>query len=139
VLISGDMLLPRISTNVSVYALTPDDDLLGWFLDSLNRFKDLPDDTLVLPSHGHPFRGIRARIDQLEQHHRERCDALLNEIRTPRCAGELLSTLFPRELDTHQVMFAMGEAIAHLNYLVARGEAQKVGDRKGIIRFEKTA
>ncbi|MBD5801258.1 Hydroxyacylglutathione hydrolase [Azoarcus sp. Aa7] len=139
VLISGDMLLPRISTNVSVYALTPDDDLLGWFLESLNRFKDLPDDTLVLPSHGHPFRGIRARIEQLDVHHRERCDALLDEIKTPRSAGELLSTLFPRELDTHQVMFAMGEAIAHLNYLVARGEVRKVGDRTGIIRFEKSA
>lgn len=139
VLISGDMLLPRISTNVSVYALTPDDDLLGWFLESLNRFKDLPDDTLVLPSHGHPFRGIRARIEQLNVHHRERCDALLDEIKTPHSAGELLSTLFPRELDTHQVMFAMGEAIAHLNYLVARGEVRKVGDRTGIIRFEKSA
>ncbi|AYH42217.1 MBL fold metallo-hydrolase [Azoarcus sp. DN11] len=139
VLISGDMLLPRISTNVSVYALTPEDDLLGWFLESLNRFKDLPDDTLVLPSHGHPFRGIRARIAQLEAHHRERCSALLKEIETPRSAGELLSTLFPRELDTHQVMFAMGEAIAHLNYLAARGEARRVGDRTSIIRFEKTA
>lgn len=139
VLISGDMLLPRISTNISVYALSPDDDLLGWFLESLKRFKDLPDDTLVLPSHGHPFRGIRARVDQLEAHHRERCDALLNEIQTPRSAGELLSTLFPRELDTHQVMFAMGEAIAHLNYLGARGEVRRVGDPTGIIRFEKTA
>jgi glyoxylase-like metal-dependent hydrolase (beta-lactamase superfamily II) len=139
VLISGDMLLPRISTNVSVYALTPDDNLLGWFLDSLQRFKDLPDDTLVLPSHGHPFRGIRARIEQLEAHHRERCDALLGVIHTPRSAGELLSTLFPRELDTHQVMFAMGEAIAHLNYLAARGEARRVADHEGITRFERTA
>ncbi|BAL22854.1 MBL fold metallo-hydrolase [Azoarcus sp. KH32C] len=137
VLISGDMLLPRISTNVSVYAATPNDDPLGWFLDSLQRIKDLPDDTLVLPSHGHPFRGIRARIAQLEAHHRERCDALLGEIGTPRSAGELLSTLFPRELDTHQVMFAMGEAIAHLNYLVARDEARKVAGQDGIIRFAR--
>ncbi|NMG75824.1 MBL fold metallo-hydrolase [Aromatoleum diolicum] len=138
VLISGDMLLPRISTNVSVYAATPDDDPLGWFLDSLQRIKDLPDDTLVLPSHGHPFRGIRARIEQLETHHRERCDALLDVIHSPRSAGELLLTLFPRELDTHQVMFAMGEAIAHLNYLVARGEARRVADQEGITRFERT-
>ncbi|MCK0505884.1 MBL fold metallo-hydrolase [Aromatoleum anaerobium] len=139
VLISGDMLLPRISTNVSVYAATPNDDPLGWFLDSLNRFKDLPDDTLVLPSHGRPFRGIRARIAQLETHHRERCDELLGAIGMPGSAADVLSTLFPRELDTHQVMFAMGEAIAHLNYLVKRNEARRLISDDGTIRFERIA
>jgi len=139
VLISGDMLLPRISTNVSVYAATPDDDPLGWFLESLNRIKDLPDDTLVLPSHGRPFRGIRARVEQLEAHHRDRCDELLGVIGTPASAAEVLSTLFPRELDTHQVMFAMGEAIAHLNYLVDRQRARRLDGREGAIRFERIA
>jgi glyoxylase-like metal-dependent hydrolase (beta-lactamase superfamily II) len=139
VLISGDMLLPRISTNVSVQAGTPDADPLRWFLDSLNRFKDLPDDTLVLPSHGLPFRGIRARVAQLEAHHRERCDALLDAFTTPRTAAELLPTLFPRELDTHQVMFAMGEAIAHLNYLVGKEALRSSADPDGTIRFERIA
>jgi glyoxylase-like metal-dependent hydrolase (beta-lactamase superfamily II) len=139
VLISGDMLLPRISTNVSVYAATPDDDPLGDFLASLHRIKDLPEETLVLPSHGRPFRGLRARIEQLEAHHRERCAALMAEIHAPRSAGELLSTLFARELDTHQVMFAMGEAIAHLNYLVRRGALHRRVDCDGMIRFERTA
>jgi glyoxylase-like metal-dependent hydrolase (beta-lactamase superfamily II) len=139
VLISGDMLLPRISTNVSVYAATPDDNPLGWFLDSLHRIKDLPEDTLVLPSHGRPFRGISARIEQLEAHHRDRCDELLRELTSPRTAGEVLSTLFPRELDTHQVMFAMGEAIAHLNYLVARGEVSRLASHDGLVRFERIA
>ena len=138
VLISGDMLLPRISTNVSVYAATPDDDPLGWFLDSLNRIKDLPDDTLVLPSHGRPFRGIRARVDQLEAHHRARCGELLGAIGSPRNAADVLSTLFPRELDTHQVMFAMGEAIAHLNHLVHKKEARRLAD-DGMVRFERIA
>lgn len=139
VLISGDMLLPRISTNVSVFAATPNDDPLGWFLDSLRRINHLPDDTLVLPSHGRPFRGIRARVGQLIEHHRERCAALLNECGTARSAGELLSTLFPRELDTHQVMFAMGEAIAHLNHLEKLGELRKVAEDDGAIRFIKTS
>ena len=137
VLISGDMLLPRISTNVSVYAATPDDDPLTWFLESLQRIKDLPDDTLVLPSHGKPFRGLRARIDQLEAHHRERCDALIAALDVPRSAAELLTTLFPRELDTHQVMFAMGEAVAHLNYLAARKEVARQVDREGRTRFAR--
>lgn len=139
VLISGDMLLPRISTNVSVFAATPNDDPLTWFLESLHRIKDLPDDTLVLPSHGKPFRGLKARIDQLEAHHRERCDTLLEVLDVPRTAAEILSTLFPRELDTHQVMFAMGEAVAHLNYLAVRKEVVRRVDHEGLIRFEKNA
>ncbi|MDO9596996.1 MAG: MBL fold metallo-hydrolase [Azoarcus sp.] len=139
VLISGDMLLPRISTNISVYAATPNDDPLGWFLDSLRRINHLPEDTLVLPSHGKPFRGIRARVEQLIEHHRERCAALLNECGTARSAGELLGTLFPRELDTHQVMFAMGEAIAHLNHLEKQGALRKVEDDNASIRFIKTS
>lgn len=139
VLISGDMLLPRISTNVSVFAATPNDDPLGWFLHSLQRIKALPDNTLVLPSHGQPFRGLKARIEQLELHHAERCEALLAVMDVPRHAGELLSTLFARKLDTHQVMFAMGEAIAHLNYLVIRGKVRRLASSDGMIRFERTS
>ncbi|ANQ83478.1 MBL fold metallo-hydrolase [Azoarcus olearius] len=138
VLVSGDMLLPRISTNISVYAATPDDDPLGWFLDSLRRISHLPDNTLVLPSHGRPFKGIRARVAQLIAHHRERCDALVAACTQPRSAADLLGTLFARALDTHQVMFAMGEAIAHLNYLVKRGELCRVGNPETGIRHTIT-
>jgi glyoxylase-like metal-dependent hydrolase (beta-lactamase superfamily II) len=135
VLISGDMLLPRISTNVSVPAATPEADPLAWFLDSLQRFSHLPAETLVLPSHGRPFRGIAARVEELVQHHDERCVALRAACQAPRSAGELLSTLFPRELDTHQVMFAMGEAIAHLNRLVVRREIRQVMGDDGVVRY----
>lgn len=135
VLISGDMLLPRISTNVSVAAATPEADPLAWFLDSLQRFRHLPQETLVLPSHGRPFRGIGTRVEELVRHHDERCAALRAACQAPRSAGELLPTLFPRELDTHQVMFAMGEAIAHLNHLVARREIRQVEGDDGIVRY----
>ncbi|NTV10697.1 MAG: MBL fold metallo-hydrolase [Zoogloea sp.] len=135
ILISGDMLLPRISTNVSVYAGTPHDDPLGRFLDSIGGFAHLPDDALVLPSHGKPFRGIAARVAQLQEHHAARCAELLAACQAPQSAGELLGTLFPRQLDTHQVMFAMGEAIAHLNYLALRGAVRRTQGSDGIVRF----
>lgn len=137
VLISGDMLLPRISTNVSVHAAAPLDDALGWFLSSLQRIIDLPDETLVLPSHGMPFRGIRARVEQLQAHHAERCTALIEALDSPMSAAEVLPKLFPRELDNHQVMFAMGEAIAHLNHLAHRHDARRIEDAHGTIRFER--
>jgi glyoxylase-like metal-dependent hydrolase (beta-lactamase superfamily II) len=139
ILISGDMLLPRISTNVSVFAATPHDDPLGLFLTSLQRIKHLPDSTLVLPSHGNPFRGLGLRIAQLEAHHAERCELLLSTLDGPRNAGEMLATLFTRELDTHQILFAMGETVAHLNYLVNRGQVVRQVADDGTVKFERTA
>ena len=137
VLISGDMLLPRISTNVSVFAATPNDDPLGRFLDSIRAFRQLPETTVVLPSHGSPFRNIGLRVDQLVEHHDARCAELLAACTGPRSAGELLGILFPRELDTHQVMFAMGEAIAHLNHLEHKGAVCRFVGNDGILRFVK--
>jgi glyoxylase-like metal-dependent hydrolase (beta-lactamase superfamily II) len=134
-LIAGDMLLPRITTNVNVPATTPEDDSVMRFLQSVRRFARLPSDTLVLPSHGLPFRGVQARVAQLEVHHVER-DALLAEhLAEPRCAAELLGVLFPRELDMHQLMFAMGETIAHLNHLVHRVRAERRVGEDGVVRF----
>jgi glyoxylase-like metal-dependent hydrolase (beta-lactamase superfamily II) len=136
VLISGDMLLPRISTNISVMASTPEADPLGLFLASIERLRELPEDTLVLPSHGRPFRGLQARIDQLQAHHAHRCELLLDACRgTPKSAAELISVLFDREIpDPHQTMFAMGESIAHLNYLEHQGSMKRIIEN-GSIRY----
>ena len=127
VLISGDMLLPKISTNVSVWAPEPDGDPLGRFLDSIATFETLPPDTLVLPSHGLPFRGIAVRVAQLRAHH----DARLSELAAaaeaapaPVSAADVVPVLFRRELDLQQRYFAMGEAIAHLNRLWHAGPAR---------------
>ena len=135
VLISGDMVLPRISTNVGVHAVAPDDDGLAEFLDSLAVLSHLPGDTLVLPSHGLPFHGLQPRIAALGAHHDDRCAELLAAMDEPRTAAELLPVLFSRPLDTFQTMFAMGEAIAHLNHVLHRNQVRKVEASDGIIRF----
>ena len=136
VLIAGDMLLPRISTNVSAYAAAPVLDTLQLYLDSIDRLAELPEETLVLPSHGRPFRGIRARVAELHAHHDARCADLLAACAAgPRCAGDLLEVLFGRPIDDpHQTLFAMGEAIAHLNYLEARNRLQRSSEN-GIIHY----
>jgi glyoxylase-like metal-dependent hydrolase (beta-lactamase superfamily II) len=137
VLISGDMLLPKISTNIAVFAATPDADALGWFLDSLDRLaREIPASTLVLPSHGLPFVGVQPRVEALRAHHEERLRALEETCEeAPKSAAELLETLFPRALDTHQTMFAMGEAIAHLNHLEQAGRLSRSIDADGVIRY----
>ena len=134
--IAGDMLLSTISTNVSVWSIDPEGDPLRLFLESIARYRELPEDVLVLPSHGKPFRGAHLRVEQLEKHHAARFGELkqaLNE--KPKSAGELLGVLFRRPLDTHQTFFAMGEAIAHLHYLYYAGEASRAVGSDGVMRY----
>ena len=135
VLVAGDMLLPRISTNVSVDHLEPEANPLALFLASLERMRALPAHTLVLPSHGKPFRGLHARIDRLQQHHADRLgDVMAACTQSPRTAAELLPVLFKRPLDVHQTTFAMGESIAHLNALWHAGRLQRQCEQ-GVYRF----
>jgi glyoxylase-like metal-dependent hydrolase (beta-lactamase superfamily II) len=138
VLISGDMLLPKISTNVSVWPPEPDGDPLGRFLQSIAAFETLPPDTLVLPSHGLPFRGIPVRVGELRAHH----DARLSELSmavaaapAPVSAADVVPVLFRRELDLQQRYFAMGEAIAHLNRLWHRRLVARTVAPDGSVRF----
>jgi glyoxylase-like metal-dependent hydrolase (beta-lactamase superfamily II) len=134
-IIAGDMLLSTISTNVSVWSIDPEGDPLRLFLDSIARYRELPGDVLVLPSHGKPFRGAHRRVEQLEQHHRDRLSELTESLKSPKSAAELLGVLFRRPLDAHQTFFAMGEAIAHLHYLYYAGRAQRTLGNDGIMRY----
>jgi glyoxylase-like metal-dependent hydrolase (beta-lactamase superfamily II) len=135
-LISGDMVLPRISTNVSVHASEPEANPLQLFLTSLLRYLDLPESTLVLPSHGKPFTGLATRIAQLQNHHHERlADILLTAQDNALSAADTLPILFQRKLDTHQMTFAMGEALAHLHHLWMDGKLERSLDQAGVQRF----
>ena len=139
VLISGDMVLPRISTNVSVVDVEPEADPLRLYLDSIERFRGLPGDTLVLPSHGKPFIGLQVRIDQLQQHHRDRfADVLAACAERPHSAADLLPVLFKRSLDLHQTMFAMGESVAHLHTLAYQGRLRGGPGPDGVWRYSTT-
>ena len=138
VLISGDMVLPRISTNVSVFAVEPEANPVQLYLDSLGKYRALPKDTLVLPSHGKPFRGLHTRIGQLHDHHRDRLAEVVAACATPQSAADIVPVMFRRALDAHQLTFAMGEALAHLHKLWFDGVLLRETGRDGIIRFHTT-
>ncbi len=135
VLISGDMVLPRISTNVSVFAVEPEGNPLQLYLDSLGKLSHLPADTLVLPSHGRPFRGLHTRIGQLRDHHSARLAEVMQACRTPMSAVDIVPIMFRRPLDAHQLSFALGEALAHLHKLWFDGILLRSNGADGIIRF----
>ncbi|MES2508375.1 MAG: MBL fold metallo-hydrolase [Pseudomonadota bacterium] len=138
VLISGDMVLPRISTNVSVYEQEPEADSLRLFLTSIARFLPLDSTTLTLPSHGKPFRGLQTRIVQLQDHHRDRLAEVMEACTEKPCSGaDILPIMFKRKLDLHQTTFAMGEAVAHLHLLWHEGRLKRGLGADGVYRFSK--
>ena len=140
VLIGGDMMLPRISTNVSVYEQEPEANALVQFLDSIDRFKALPADTLVLPAHGKPFTGMHRRIEQLHEHHEARLAEVLQACSGRACsAADILPVLFKRALDLHQTTFAMGESVAHLHALWFDKKLRRTKDAGGVYRFTAIA
>lgn len=137
VLIAGDMLLPRISTYVGVSAMDPDANPLPRFLESIDRFLDLPADTLVLPSHGEPFRGIRTRVGQLHAHHADRLRRVREACASPRSAAELVPMLFPRSLDSRQFSLALGETLSHVRELEERGDLCRWDRGDGVLCFAR--
>lgn len=135
-LISGDMVLPRISSNISVYDSEPESNPLQMFLDSLQKFVKLNADCLVLPSHGKPFTGLHQRISQLHHHHAERLEDLRSaSSESGLSAAQALQILFKRNMDAHQMTFALGESLAHLHLLWLSGDFQRWRGSDGIYRF----
>jgi glyoxylase-like metal-dependent hydrolase (beta-lactamase superfamily II) len=135
VLISGDQVLPRITSNVSVFYYEPDGDPLRLFLTSFDRFRHLPDDVLVLPSHNLPFHGLHDRLDAIDEHHRVRLDAAWEACAAPTSGVELISAIFSRKLDSMQAAFALGETLAHANYLISDGRMARQRTADDRIRY----
>jgi glyoxylase-like metal-dependent hydrolase (beta-lactamase superfamily II) len=135
-LITGDMVLPRISTNISVMDFEPEANPLPLYLASIEAMRRLPADTLVLPSHGKPFTGLHQRIRQLTEHHAARyADVMKACAEAPQSAADLLPVLFNRRLDPHQMTFALGEAVAHVHALHRDGRLEQLAGADGVLRY----
>ncbi|MET0542309.1 MAG: MBL fold metallo-hydrolase [Variovorax sp.] len=135
-LISGDQVLPLISSNVSVWPSEPGANPLQDWLESIEKIRrSVPDDVLVLPAHHDPFRGLHTRLDQLARKRQEALDKVRESLgQTDRRAIDLFATLFGRK-DFENVFvqqLATGEAVAYLNYLIGRGEARVRDDAHGV-------
>ncbi len=132
-LISGDQVLPRISSNVSVFPTEPEADPLADWLSSLARIRiKVPGDVLVLPAHNDPFTGLHARIDHLIAGHERSLERLLARLAEPRRAVDVFGVLFRRVIGPGLLGLATGEALAHLNCLINRGLAVRAADEGGV-------
>jgi glyoxylase-like metal-dependent hydrolase (beta-lactamase superfamily II) len=139
-LISGDQVLPRISSNVSVYPTEPDADPMGdWFASLARLQREVPDDVLVLPAHNECFRGLHARLTHLTTSQQRVLARLEQTLRDrPRRAVDVFVTLFGRAIDESDVTLlgmATGESLACLNYLERRGRATKEPGSDGALWY----
>lgn len=142
VMISGDQILPHISSNVSVFPTEPEADPLGDWMASIDRLRStLDENLLVLPAHGPAFRGVHARLDRLASGHNAGLARLRVRLDQPRRAIDVFGALFARPIDDYDMLLglATGESLAHLNYLVARGEARREPGADGILRYRMAA
>lgn len=139
ILIAGDQLLPRISSNVLVTSIEPEANPLQLWFDSLGRLEQLAPDTLVLPSHERVFRGLHPRTQELREHHQVQFDMLLAHLDAHGActAFEAMLCLFPRLRSPVDDMLALGESIAHLSWLRYGGVLQRVLDEDGMYRFQR--
>lgn len=135
--LASDQVLATISPNISVHPLDPDADPLGAYMASLSRLRaTVAPGALVLPGHHQPFYGLHSRIDELVAHHEARCGLVVERCaEAPQRAAELMRALFPKVTDPHQMGFAFGETLAHVNYLVRRGRLVRDTDAQGIVLF----
>jgi glyoxylase-like metal-dependent hydrolase (beta-lactamase superfamily II) len=137
--ISGDQVLPGISSNVSVYPTEPDANPLAGWLRSLAAIKTrVPDSVLVLPAHNAPFRGLHARLDHLIAGHRRGLERLEAQLSTPARAVDVFGSLYSRTITPGLLGMATGEALAHLHYLTREGKIVRERDAHGVWWWRKT-
>jgi glyoxylase-like metal-dependent hydrolase (beta-lactamase superfamily II) len=136
-LISGDQVLPRITPTVGVAVDEPDGDPLRDWLESIERLGELPDSVLVLPAHERPFHGLHRRLGQLREHHRRHLDLVLERCAQPCTAAELMVELFPRLKSRFDELMAIGETLAHTNYLITEGLLVRE-EVAGVYRYRRT-
>src|SRR5262249_46980100 len=137
IFISGDQLLPRISSNVSVWPTEPEGNPLQDWLSSCKRLKSiLPEDVLVLPAHHDPFRGAHRRLAAIIREHEDNLAKLMEACAEPKRARDVFALLFKSKITPSNVIPASGEAVAHLNCLLQRGQMTRSADNEGVYWYQ---
>lgn len=134
ILLLGDHVLFDITPNITVWPSYANP--LGGYLDSLALVRRLPV-RLPLPAHRTVQTGLRERIDEITAHHSRRCGEVLTVLSaTPGLTAYDLTARMTwdircrgwEDFPVPQKWFAVGEAMAHLEYLMARGQVARSWD-----------
>ena len=138
-LIAGDQILPRISPNIGVRPIEPHANPLQDWLNSCQKFmRELPEDVLILPSHGDPFYGARIRLQEFIDDHESGLQKLAALCATPQRVVDVFPALFKSEINDGNRVIATSEALAHINYLVAQNKLTVSLDEDGVKWFQQS-
>lgn len=127
----GDHVLFDITPNITCWNGV--NDSLGNYIESLKKIRSYEIKT-ALPGHRKNDMDVYVRIDEILKHHEERLNNTLNIISKNEglTAWEIASKMVWSmrgkdwgEFPMSQKWFAVGETIAHLDYLLLRGEISK--------------
>jgi glyoxylase-like metal-dependent hydrolase (beta-lactamase superfamily II) len=130
ILVCGDHILFDITPNITCWRQMKDS--LKQYLDNLDKVYAL-NVNLVLPGHRSLGNDHRKRITELQEHHRSRLDEALSALENgektawevaPYITWDIACNSW-EEFPPVQKWFAVGETIAHLDYLEADGRARK--------------
>ena len=140
ILISGDHILDDITPNITFEKRI--EDPLGHYLHSLDKI-DQMDISLVLTGHRRLIDNIHKRIDELKQHHQNRLNEVLDILGTGlrgayNIAGKMTWDITAKSWELFppaQKVFAVGEAVTHLEYLRHIGKVRRI-ETNGKIFFE---
>jgi hypothetical protein len=124
--ISGDQILPAISSNLSVPPNEPESDTVSQWIESCSRFGALANyETICLPGHNLPFVGVPQRCEQLKNNHLKAIERLFNHLATPRKAIDCLYAVYRRDLSPIERGSLIAETMGYLNHLKSHGFIQR--------------
>ncbi len=134
--LTGDQIIPGISSNLSVFAMEPEADPVGDWLESCERLRRYARERhFGLPGHKLPFTGLPTRLMQLIENHHGALDRLRPHLSEPRSAAECFLPIFKREIEGEVYGLALSEAVAHLSHLHKTGEAERELGADGVLRY----
>lgn len=138
---TADHILFDITPNIQVWPHMRDS--LEQYFKSLEKVRSLPV-TLALPGHRHRKESIAERIDEIKIHHAKRLQEVLDIVKAhpgstafeiaPYMTWSMRGKKWP-EFPPTQKWFAMGETLAHIEYLLHHGKLRRVEDA-GLYRYE---
>jgi glyoxylase-like metal-dependent hydrolase (beta-lactamase superfamily II) len=138
ILIGGDHLLPRISSNPLI--TRPLDgssrrtQALATYIESLRKTRELPAE-IVLPGHGEPISDHVELIDSRLAAHERRKEKIYGLIaERPRSGYELAQAIWGNVAVT-QAFLTLSEVIGHADLLVNEGRVREV-DEEAVVRYE---
>ncbi|MBQ4347743.1 MAG: MBL fold metallo-hydrolase [Firmicutes bacterium] len=133
----GDHVLYDITPNITMWLMT--EDSLGNYIQSLKKIREF-DIKLALPAHRMNDLDFYERVDALLQHHRDRIMDSYDIVRdnpgfsAMQIAGKMKWDIVCNsweEFPLVQKWFAVGEALAHVDYLIKRGFIRAESDASG--------